>query len=103
MRPKENEFWSTWEQRFARFLDRDSSNDIAHDRAHIQRVVTNAKGLSREENAQLAIVIPAAWLHDCVTVSKDSEHRQWPLKLAADKAGNFLQESGYPVGIYSSH
>ncbi len=95
MHPERINAWSTWEQHFAGFLDREGSNDAAHDQAHIQRVVTNAKNLAIEENAQLAVVIPAAWLHDCVTVSKDSVDRPKASRLAASKAGDYLHESGY--------
>lgn len=88
--------WSTWEQQFADFIDRDSGSDAAHDRAHVQRVVANARKLAQEENAQLAIVLPAAWLHDCVTIPKDAARRAEASQLAAKKAGTFLKESGYP-------
>lgn len=87
--------WTIWEQRFADFIDNEAGNDVAHDRAHIQRVVANARKLAREENAQLAIVIPAAWLHDCVTMHKDSDKRSKASRMAGAKAARFLKESGY--------
>lgn len=92
-----NDGWPTWERRFALFLAQEGDNDSAHDQAHIQRVVTNAKNLATQENAQPAIVIPAAWLHDCVTIQKDSAKRSRASRLAAKKAAEYLQVSGYPT------
>ena len=42
---------------------------------HIRRVVANARMLAEAEGADLAVVLPAAWLHDCVIVPKDSPER----------------------------
>ena len=59
-----------------RFLDGQMAEaDGAHDRAHILRVVAAAKRLAVEAGAELAVVVPAAWLHDCVVVAKDSPDR----------------------------
>src|SRR6185503_808605 len=46
---------------------------------------------------RLEVVIPAAWLHDCVTVPKDSPQRSTASRLAAAAAGDFLHASGYPA------
>ncbi|MDX1414515.1 MAG: HD domain-containing protein [Candidatus Promineifilaceae bacterium] len=86
---------ATWESRFARFLDQNADSDAAHDLAHIQRVVANAKKLAHPENADLAVVVPAAWLHDCVTMHKNYEKRAVASEMAARKAGEFLYASGY--------
>ena len=40
--------------------------DAAHGLEHVQRVVMNAKQLAAAEGARLEVVVPAAWLHDCV-------------------------------------
>jgi uncharacterized protein len=88
--------WAMWEQDFARFLAQESDSDVAHDAAHIERVVTNARKLASEENAQLEIVVPAAWLHDCVTVAKNSPQRPMVSRLAAEKAGQYLHQNAYP-------
>lgn len=85
-----------WEQRFARFLEQQSDSDAAHDAAHIKRVLANARQLASVENARLEIVIPAAWLHDCVTVAKNSPDRPLASRLAAEKAGEFLRQNRYP-------
>ena len=43
-----------------------------------------------------AVVLPAAWLHDCVVLPKDSARRAQASRLAAERAGAFLRQSGYP-------
>lgn len=87
-----------WEQQFAQFMTvQMAESDAAHDIAHIQRVVANAKRLAQAETADLAVVIPAAWLHDCVTVPKNSPLRNQASRLAAKKAGEFLTDAGYPA------
>ena len=41
------------------------------------------------------VVLPAAWLHDCVVVAKDSPLRSQASRLAADRATIFLVAIGY--------
>ncbi len=85
-----------WEPRFAAFLaSQPHEQDAAHDDAHIHRVVANAKHLAASEQADLAVVVPAAWLHDCVIVPKSSPLRKQASRLAAESAAQFLTESGY--------
>ena len=89
--------WLKWEQQFAAFLDEQMATaDSAHDRTHILRVVTMARQLALAEAAQLAVVIPAAWLHDCVIVAKDSPDRHLASQWAAETAVSFLARAGYP-------
>lgn len=86
-----------WEPRFIAFLDsREAQHDAAHDREHLRRVVANARRLAVAENADLTVVLPAAWLHDCVTVPKDSPQRPFASTMAATAASSFLTWSGYP-------
>ncbi|KPV47878.1 hypothetical protein SE17_41085, partial [Kouleothrix aurantiaca] len=70
--------------------------DAAHDLAHIRRVVGTATALAAAENADLWIVVPAAWLHDCVIVPKNSPDRARASGMAADAATEFLRGAGYP-------
>lgn len=89
--------WAEWEARFAAFLaSNESAEDAAHDRMHIRRVVANARMLADLEGAELAVVLPAAWLHDCVIVPKDSPERARASRLAAQAAGTFLRAAAYP-------
>jgi len=88
--------WAPWERRFEQFLDRSMGADIAHDREHIWRVVRSARALAAAERADLAVVVPAAWLHDCVVAPKDSPLRSRASALAADAAVDFLRQAGYP-------
>jgi uncharacterized protein len=70
--------------------------DVAYDISHIKRVVKTAKEIALKENADLNIVIPACWLHDCVNVDKNSKDRNLGSKFSADKAIEFLTSINYP-------
>lgn len=85
-----------WEPRFAAWLDAQVAGDSAHDREHIHRVVANAKKLAVTEHADLAVVVPAAWLHDCIHVPKNSPQRSHASRMAAEAAVAFLQDANYP-------
>jgi uncharacterized protein len=78
------------------FLRMQESADAAHDLNHILRVVKVAKQLAEEEKADLAIVVPAAWLHDCVSLPKNHPERHLASAMAGDKAVEFLTAINYP-------
>lgn len=85
-----------WEQRFEQFLQaQENDTDAAHGIEHIRRVVQTAKALAATENADLEVVVPAVWLHDCVTLPKTSPRRAQASRLAAERAGTFLLDIGY--------
>lgn len=86
-----------WVALFQTFLAQQMAHDAAHDLAHIQRVVANAWRLNQAETGEWAIVLPAAWLHDCVNVAKDSPQRPYASRLAADTAVAFLGQIDYPA------
>ena len=89
---------SAWEECFAAFLAANQGmEDAAHDAMHIRRVVANARALAEAEQADIAVVLPAAWLHDCVIVPKDSPERTMASRLAAQAAGDFLRRVAYPA------
>ena len=73
--------------------------DPAHDITHVQRVVQNTIQLTKTENGNAAVSVPAAWLHDCVSVAKDSPLRKQASKLAAREAIRFLESVNYPAGL----
>lgn len=87
-----------WPRRFRAFLDEQMADaDAAHDRAHIERVVATARRLARTEDAQMEVVVPAAWLHDCVVMPKDDPDRDQASRRAAEEARTFLETEGYPA------
>jgi uncharacterized protein len=86
-----------WEPRFRRFVADQPGADPGHGPAHLERVVATALRLAAEEGARLEVVLPAAWLHDCVHVAKDSPDRARASGLAADHAVRFLESEGYPA------
>ncbi len=59
-------------------------------------MVRNAKQLAAAEGARREVAVPAAWLHDCVTVPKNSPQRAQASRLAAEQAGQWLREWNYP-------
>ena len=87
------------EARCAASMAARSDTDPAHDMEHIRRVVVAARQLAVAEGADLAVVLPAAWLHDCVSVPKSSPLRPRASALAAEEAARFLGELGYPAAL----
>lgn len=81
------------------FLSESMASDPAHDISHVQRVVQNTIRLTREEKGNAAVTVPAAWLHDCVSVAKDSPLREQASKLAATEAIRFLDSINYPSAL----
>ena len=73
-----------------------SNPDPSHDILHVKRVVGVAKKLCIEENASIEVVVPAAYLHDCVYISKSDPRRKQASQLSATKAKNLLKQWNYP-------
>ncbi len=76
-----------------------AGGDAAHDLEHVRRVVRNARALAAGEGARREVVEPAAWLHDCVSVPKDSPRRAEASRLAATQALTWLREWGWPAAL----
>lgn len=92
--------WPEWDDRFAAFLaSQEIVGDAAHGEMHVRRVVGNAWMLAVTEGADLNVVLPAAWLHDCVIVPKDSPQRAQASRFAAAAAADHLRDAGYPEGF----
>lgn len=85
------------EERCASYLAA-RTGDVAHDLDHVRRVVANARRLADAEQANLDVVVPAAWLHDCVAVPKNSPDRPRASALAAEEAVRLLQRWGWTDG-----
>jgi uncharacterized protein len=97
----------SWETRWRGHLEpfvteQLASADSGHGLEHVLRVVENATRLARGTGAELDILLPAAWLHDCVVVSKASPLRNQASRLAAERAGRFLEEIKYPTDKIAS-
>lgn len=84
------------------FIAGRTAADPAHDLSHIKRVVNNALYLTDIEQCDVQVTLPAAWLHDCVQVPKDSPDRARVSRLAADEAVRFLSSQGYPEALFSA-
>jgi uncharacterized protein len=84
------------QQQCIEFLEEADFADGAHDLSHVKRVVKNCKYLTDITNVNPLVTIPAAWLHDCVAVAKDSPLRSQGSKLAAEAATAYLAETAYP-------
>lgn len=78
------------------------SADAAHDLAHVERVVRNTRDLARCEGADLEVLVPAAWLHDIVTVPKSSPDRSRASLFSADRAIEILRELGWPDRCFAA-
>lgn len=87
---------SQFEPLFLEFMQQEMQVDAAHDIEHVKRVVKTAKQLCDEENADIAIVLPAAYLHDCFTYPKDHPNRKQSSSIAAKKAIAYLESIQYP-------
>lgn len=73
------------------------ASDPSHDVLHIGRVVKMARLLAAAEGADLNVVVPAAYLHDCVTVPKNDPRRKQASRLSAEEGCRWLAEIGYPA------
>ena len=90
------EEWNLLERKCWKFIEQTVEKDSAHDVAHIERVVKNAKTIVSGEEADPEIVVAAAWLHDCVVLPKNHPDRKKASTLAAEKAVEFLKRSDFP-------
>lgn len=78
------------------------ASDPAHDISHVQRVVQNTIRLTETENGNADVTVAAAWLHDCVSVAKDSPLRSQASGLAAAEAIRFLESIEYRPDLLGS-
>lgn len=93
---------SQFEALFADFIRQQQIHDAAHDLNHIKRVVKSAKKIAQSEQADLNVVVPAAWLHDCVTFPKNHPDNKRSSQIAADTAIEFLQSINYDAQYYEA-
>jgi uncharacterized protein len=89
-----------WQPTFYKWTSEQmAAADSGHGIDHVQRVVENAKRLGLAEQANPAVFLPAAWLHDCVSVAKNSPQRSLASRLAAKAASEFLESIDYPSDL----
>lgn len=91
-----------WDAVFENHVSNIEAADAGHDINHIKRVVKSAKQFCLAENANMWVVLPAAWLHDCIQVAKNSPLRNQASRLAADEAITLLSQWSYPDAHYES-
>ena len=75
---------------------RASGNGPAHDFSHVTRVTENARRIARSEGADLAIVIPAALLHELFNYPKDHPESSLSGEVCAEHAAQLLGSEQYP-------
>lgn len=66
-------------------------DDPSHDWLHINRVLSLAKSIALELDANMKILEPAVILHDIVSVPKNNSNRNQASRLAAQKAKTLLE------------
>ena len=81
------------------FAAKATAADAAHDVLHIKRVLKNSLYLTEIEHVNPWITVPAACLHDCVPVAKDSSLRSQGSRLAAAAAVDFLTSVAFPAEL----
>lgn len=69
--------------------------DPSHDILHVRRVVDLSKKMAEYEQADLDVVVPAAYLHDCVYISKADGRRPMSSQISANKAEELLNFWSY--------
>ena len=74
----------------------DEALDVSHDLSHVIRVVKMAKELCKKEHGNPLVVVPAAYLHDCLYISKKDPRRSMASTLSADYAMELLKGWSYP-------
>ena len=78
------------------------SSDPSHDYLHVIRVVNMALKLATEEGADVNVVMPAAFFHDCVNVPKNDPRRKEASRLSAEAATEYLKSVNYPEKYFGS-
>ena len=72
--------------------------ESAHDFGHVRRVAASARTIAEAEGADLDIVLPAALLHELVSLPKDHPDSPRSGLLCAELAADMLKKEGYSLG-----
>lgn len=89
------------ETKLIKWLQSNFVTDVAHDLLHIKRVVASCKKIAEVEGGNLAVIVPAAYLHDCVSIPKDSAERNRASTLSAQRATDLLTTWEYDEVLLS--
>ena len=89
---------AAWEAKWASSVSA-QGQDTAHDFDHVRRVVANAKELAALEHGRLEVILPAAWLHDLVTIPKGHPNRSDASRQSAQEAVALLEKQHYPAEL----
>jgi len=81
-------------------LSIDDQFDVSHKLDHVERVFANMMLLASEEKANLKVLVPAAWLHDCVPVDKRSSERAQASTVSSRHAIGWLENQGYDESYF---
>ena len=93
---------SDWHAQFRdHMLKIDAQCDPSHRIDHVDRVMKNAHSINLHEHGNMAIIVPAVMLHDCVPIDKRSPQRAQASRLSAEAAIEHLQQWHYPDQYYS--
>lgn len=74
--------------------ERCRDREPAHDWAHVLRVTANARLIGEAEGADLAVVVPAALLHELVNYPKNHPDSHRSGEVCADEAAKVLAAAG---------
>jgi uncharacterized protein len=75
---------------------RAADNGPAHDFLHVQRVTELARLIAKAEGADLAIVVPAALLHELFNYPKNHPESHHSGVICADQAAEVLRREHHP-------
>lgn len=83
---------SSWEDhcKVALLSEWEGQNDTAHDLAHINRVMHNARTIQAKEGGDLDVIKAAVWLHDLINLPKSHPERHKASSFSAQKAKEIL-------------
>ena len=92
-----------WIKLFQDYIHAQSqSADASHRFDHFYRVAQLAWTIAMAEQADLAVVMPASWLHDMVIIDKRSAQRSQASSLSAHVAVDYLMNVGYPAQYHAA-
>lgn len=73
-------------------------DDPGHDWSHIARCAASALAIGQDVGADLVILMPAVFFHDCVNLPKDHPQRREASTHSARRCGEVLAGLGYQTG-----